>query len=329
MEIQIRKPGILATIQDFGRMHFLCDAVPVSGAMDSFAARIANKAVGNSDNEGVIEFTYFDVEFVAITELLISYSGCGNNLLANNYEIPAERPVYLPAGTSVKLLNSKPGSRTYVAIAGGWNVPDVLGSKSTCLQAGFGGLEGRGLKTGDIMGSGPLNELSRKIFNFLKGGDIKFPGWSLSRLSPVPGNPAELRVVRGHEFNWFDSRSVVDFLSAPYKIDNRSNRMAYHLNGARVWATSETQLISTAVMPGTIQVTGGGGLLLLMVDCQTTGGYPRIAQVAAIDLPVCGQLKPGDSIVFKEISLAEAEALYLETERQLEKMSLAIKMKFI
>jgi antagonist of KipI len=138
-----------------------------------------------------------------------------------------------------------------------------------------------------------------------------------------------IRVVPANEFTWFDGLSLIDFLSKPYKLSLNSNRMGYHLEGPVINRLVKDELLSTAVVPGTIQVTGSGSMVLLMADCQTTGGYPRIAQVAAVDMPLCAQLKPGDSIHFKEISRQEAEILLLAREEELRKLANAVKHRYL
>ncbi|MDB5003323.1 MAG: urea amidolyase [Mucilaginibacter sp.] len=330
MQIRIVKPGLLSTIQDMGRDLYLSQAVPVSGAMDSLSARIANKAVGNTDNEAVIEFTYADAEFIAETDLLIAYAGDGAILKVVDQKLPPERPIYIPAGTNIKLTNNPTGSRTYMAIAGGWDLPDVLGSKSTFITAGFGGLEGRSLKAGDqLTNIDKLSSIAQKIFDNLNAEHINYPNWSIPRQLLLPADRKSIRVVAANEFDWFDKQSIVDFFTIPYVIGQRSNRMGYHLEGAIINRVKKDELLSTAVTPGTIQITGNGSMVLLMADCQITGGYPRIAQVAAVDMPLCAQLKPGDAIYFKQINRDEAEMLYLERERDLQRLTTAVQYKFL
>jgi antagonist of KipI len=329
MQISLIKPGILSTLQDLGRQDYLSHAVPVSGAMDTLSAHIANKAVGNEDNAAVIEFTYANVEFKCETDILIAYSGDGAIFKGGNQFLPAERPVFIPAETIISLIKNPAGSRTYLAISGGWDVPEILGSRSTYLTAAFGGLQGRQLQSGDILFNiNPSTATATKILNKLKGEAINYPEWSIARQLFLSANQHFIRVVPAREFTWFDGRSIADFLSSPYKLSLRSNRMGYHLEGASLNRLVKKELLSTAVTPGTIQVTGNGSLVLLMADCQTTGGYPRIAQVAAVDLPLCGQLSPGDEIYFKEISRHEAETLYLEREQQLSRLTTAVQYKF-
>ncbi|RZM27833.1 MAG: biotin-dependent carboxyltransferase family protein [Pedobacter sp.] len=274
MEIKIIKPGVLTTIQDLGRMDALALAVPFSGAMDQLSARIANMAVGNNDKEATMEFTYGAASFSSETDILIAYAGAGATLVVEGNALPMNRPIFIPAGKTITFENDGPGLRTYLAIAGGWDVPEVLGSKSTFLAAGFGGYAGRALQKGDVLNSG-----------------------------------------------------IIDFLTNAFTIGIRSNRMGYHLEGSPLHRLKQAELMSTAVCPGTIQVTGEGSMILLMADCQTTGGYPRIGQVAAVDLPLCAQLKPGDLIRFTEISMQEAEHLVWEREAELASITSALEIK--
>lgn len=326
MQISLIKPGIFSTIQDLGRHRYLSDAVPISGVMDTLSAKIANKAVGNEDNAAVIEFTYANAEFEAETNILIAYAGDGAIFKAENLDLPSDKPVFIPAGTVIRLIKNPKGSRTYLAVSGGWDVPEILGSRSTYLTASFGGLQGRQLQSGDTLRNCDSSaETAKKIWEKLQGDKINYPEWSIARQLFLPVNQKLIRVVPAQEFNWFNGRSIIDFLSSPYKLSLRSNRMGYHLEGISINSLTKKELLSTAVAPGTIQVTGNGSMILLMADCQTTGGYPRIAQVAAVDLPLCAQLNPGDELFFKEICRREAELLYFEREQQLKKLTIAIR----
>jgi len=324
MQVRIIKPGLLSTIQDLGRMAFLPDAVPRSGAMDSLACRIANIVLGNNENDAVIEFTYHGAELYAETDLLIAFSGEGATLTSNGIRIPNDRPVFAPAGTHLKLEQGT-GCRSYLSISGGWDVPIVLGSRSTFLTAGFGGFHGRTLKEKDVLRNIPQeNKQCRSLFNSLKSDTISFPSWSAPKEKFLSGIKNNVRVIPGKEFTRFSAESLIAFLSEPFAAGLRSNRMAYQLEGPPIIKNKFDELISTAVCPGTIQVSGDGKLMLLMADCQTTGGYPRIGQVIVCDLPVCAQLKPGDQIFFEEISRRQAEKLYLQQEQNLKELKAAV-----
>lgn len=330
MRIQIIKPGVLTTVQDMGRHLYLSQGVPVSGAMDTLSARIANMAVGNDTSAAVLEFTYANAEFKTETDVMIAYSGDGATLVAGNKKIPDDRPVFIPAGTLVSLINNQRGSRTYLAVMGGWDVPNVLDSKSTYLTAGIGGLNGRQLRTGDMLSAtDSSSSISKYILESLKGIKLGYPQWSIPKNQLLPTDKKIIRVVPAREFTWFDGLSIINFLSEPYTLSLNSNRMGYHLEGAGIKRVVNDELLSTAVVPGTIQVTGSGKMILLMADCQTTGGYPRIAQIAAVDIPLCAQLKPGDTVYFKEISRQDAEMLYIEREQQLVQLTAAVKNRFL
>jgi antagonist of KipI len=328
--MRILKPGLLSTIQDMGRYQYLSQAVPVSGAMDTLSARIANKAVGNDDGSAVIELTYADADFIAETDLLIAYAGDGAILKSNEQKLPPERPLFIPEGTTIKLTNNPSGTRTYLSVAGGWDAPEVLGSKSTFLTVGFGGFGGRALKKGDILkNEEKFTVITQKIIKSLKNTKVNYPAWSMPQKQFLPTEKMTIRVVPANEFCWFDGRSIAEFLSTPYTIGKQSNRMGYHLEGAIIERVKTDELLSTAVTPGTIQVAGNGSMILLMADCQTTGGYPRIAQVAAVDMQLCAQLKPGDTIYFNGINRREAEMLYLEREQQLQQLTTAVQCKYL
>lgn len=325
MQIRIDKPGILSTVQDMGRWDYLSQGVPLAGAMDSLSARIANLALGNAPEAAVIEFTFGGAAFSAMSELLIAHAGDGAVLKAGDQLLPADRPVFIPRGTKIRLVADSAGCRTYLAVAGGWDVPETLGSKSTYITAALGGYEGRALGAGDVLRAhNDISGVAVKLHRHLGGQAIRYPTWSIARRLLLPADRKTIRVVPGREFAWFDGQSLVDFLSASFKITPKSNRMGYCLDGPPIHKLLECELLSTAVVPGTIQVTGAGSLVLLMADCQTTGGYPRIAQVAAVDMPLCAQLKAGDEIYFREISRADAEKLYLHRANQLNRLAIAL-----
>ncbi|WP_207534334.1 biotin-dependent carboxyltransferase family protein [Desertivirga arenae] len=328
MLLRILKPGLLSTIQDLGRMQHLAEAVPVSGAMDQVSCRVANIVLGNPENSAVIEFTYHGAELYAETDLLIAFSGDGAVLSVAGEELPSDRPLFLPANTHFSLIPGI-GCRSYLAVAGGWNVPVILGSASTYLMASFGGLDGRTLKENDVITSSEvLGTLSKRILDNFISTEVNYPHWAASRAAFLPSLKKVVRVIPGREFTWFGAESLLAFLSDSFRVNVRSDRMAFQLEGPLIIRSKQQELISTAVAPGTIQVTGDGKLMLLMADSQTTGGYPRIAQVAAVDLPICAQLKPGDDIFFEDISRKEAEKLYLKQEQNFRELKATIANKF-
>ncbi|MGM9479347.1 biotin-dependent carboxyltransferase family protein [Pedobacter sp. GSP4] len=329
MEISIFKAGLLTTVQDLGRFNYRSDGVPLSGAMDLFSARLANIALNNADDLATIEFTYAAAEFIADTDILIAYAGDGATLVTNEIKLPQHRPIFLPKGSIVKLQNNNNGARTYLAVAGGWDIPNVLGSRSTYLTAGFGGYNGRALQTKDQLSNIEKHvDNTLQIYNQLKGDKVNFTKWGISTRMLSTSNRKTIRIIMGRESAWFDQKSITNLLSTPYKTGIDSNRMGINLEGQIMERNKKEELLSTAVIPGTIQVTGSGKMVLLMADCQTTGGYPRIAQVATVDLTLCAQLKPGDMIQFIEISQQASEKLYIERELEINAIKIAVNTRF-
>ncbi|WP_237073750.1 5-oxoprolinase subunit C family protein [Mucilaginibacter mali] len=330
MRFTIHKTGLLATVQDLGREAYLAQAVPHSGTMDTLSARIANIALGNKQTDAVIEFTYAGASLHADTDMLIAYAGDGALLYADQQLIKPERPVFIPAGTVLHLKTGLAGCRTYLAIAGGVDVPEVLQSRSTYLPAALGGLDGRALKPDDVMMGNPgISSVTQKIFDQLKGGKISTTRWSLPRKKILPVDDGTICLVRGPEYGWFKQADADMLWASPFRLGQRSDRMGYHLEGAAISRETDRELLSTCVVPGTIQVTGNGGMIMLMADCQTTGGYPRIAQVAAVHLPLCAQLKPGDQLRFSEITWELAMEMYIKSEQEIDDLAKAVANQYL
>lgn len=325
MQIKILKPGILSTVQDLGRYSYRSQAVAVSGAMDTLSHRLANKVLGNPDGAPTIEFSYAAAEFICETDVLIAYSGAGAFLVHNGIQLISDSPVFLSKGSKVKLIHNPDGARTYLAIVGGWDVPGVMGSCSTYLTAKLGGINGGALIAAQLINANPLitNITTAIIRKFANLENAEKP-LRIHRQSFLSAKRKTIRIFMAREHDWFEDSSIFSLLNEPFKIGRQSNRMGYQLEGNAMKRITQQELLSTAVTQGTIQVNGAGQLILLMADCQTTGGYPRIAQVAAIDLPLCAQLKPGDVINFKNISHDEAEKLYIAREKELKKLDAAI-----
>lgn len=325
MSIRFIKAGILTTVQDGGRWQHLHQGVPVSGPMDELSARVANISLGNDSHDPILEFTQANIAFETLKAVLVAFSGAGK-VRADGLNLPMNTPVFVPAGVEIAVEDNGTGCRTYFAVAGGWDVPEVLGSKSTCLVAGFGGYNGRKLKAGDILHSSPTKTtLTTHLIKKLQGDTIKFPSWSVGKHLFLPANDAAtVRFVKGKEHDWFTAASWKHFLKGDYAFSKIGNRIGQVLEGPVMERNFQKELISTAVTAGNIQVTNDGSLILLMSDCQTTGGYPRLARVIAVDLPVCAQIRPGHTISFKEVSAFEAEKLYIYREKELTKLQLAI-----
>lgn len=329
MSIRIIKPGIFSTVQDLGRTQFLDQAVPVSGVMDQVSARIANLLVGNDAGAALIEIVDGNFECTTQADILMALVSGNAHVEIDNKVTPINRPLFLPKGSTIQLKNNIEGRYAYLAVAGGWDVPEVLGSKSTFVTAAFGGHHGRLLKKDDeLVATQTLSKQNKMLFQNLKSETVNWPAWSVPARQFLSTLNSKVRVIMGREFDWVEDLSVADFLTKPYQFTN-ANRMGYRLEGSKIFRKKlqQNELLSTAVVPGTIQVTGDGSLILLMADCQTTGGYPRLAKVAEVDLPICAQLKPGQAIHFEFINLIEAEKLYLDLQSDFKKLATAIQLK--
>jgi KipI family sensor histidine kinase inhibitor len=313
----IKKPGITGTVQDAGRFGFQSLGVVTGGAMDLFAYRTANLLAGNHQDAAIIEINFGNTEIVFEQNALIAACGRGADLFINGEPAPVWKTIAIKKGVSLFVKNNNEGARMYLAVAGGWYVKKIMNSSSTYLPANFGGYEGRTLQQGDLVKTNTkLSEVSIQIISSMQS-DKKFlaASWGIQLPDFFNYKAKIIRVLKGPEQDWFEDSSVQNFYSSAFTISNAADRMGYRLSGNAMIKRESKELLSTAVTKGTVQVTPDGNMILLMSDCQTTGGYPRIAQVAAVDLNICAQLKPGDSIIFKEISFEEAEQLFLKQEK--------------
>ena len=319
MQIEVLTAGMLTTLQDQGRMGYRSAGVPVAGCMDSVAAVIANLLVGNNRDAAVIEMTYGGAVYRAVSDLLIACGGGGSTLHVGDREIPFWRPVFVPAGSHLSFTTTSTQTRNYLAVAGGWDCPVVLGSRSTYLPAAFGGIDGRALRKGDLLTNGSRISATSQAMLVHLANELgpAYPAWHVNPLEFARYGSGLIRFVKGHEHHWFDGPSLQYFAESAFVVSRQSDRMGYTLEGPPLRRTVEKELYSTAVVAGTVQVTSGGAPIVLMADCQTTGGYPRIGQIAAVDIPVCAQLHPGDNLRFIPIGIDDAEALYLAQQEGL------------
>ena len=294
MEIKILRAGMLTTVQDLGRRGHRASGVPLSGAMDAFALRVANLLVGNAENAAALEFTLRgpELEFSADTVVAVGGGDFG--------ALPLWQPVHVAAGTRINFSAARLGCRGYLAIAGGFDVAPVLGSRSTYLRAALGGHDGRALRDGDgLHAPGLVPHVAGR--------------WHIDeRILPAYSAAPVVRVVRGAQADEFGALG-----DATFSVSQKSDRMGVRLAGPALGRKETGDLISMTVVPGTIQVPPDGQPIVLMADAQTIGGYPQIAHVIGVDLPLVAQLRPGDTVRFREIPLAEAHELTLARERAL------------
>lgn len=331
MRIKVLRPGLLTTIQDMGRYGFQQHGVIVSGAMDTFAMRMANLLVGNAEGEAVLEITLLGPKLSFEEDALIAICGANISPEISGQPILQWRPVYVKKGSVLNFGGCVFGCRTYLAIAGGYAVEKVLGSRSTYLRAGLGGYCGRALKEGDVVEAGLPSEWSRQKMRKLaeRGEAASAPGWSISvDVFPQYDKNPTVRVLRGAQFDMFTEESRQALFAEAFQVTPQSDRMGYRFTGPVLTLSEPKEMISESVASGTIQVPPGGQPIALLADRQTAGGYPKIAQIISADLPVIAQVKPGDSVRFMEVSLEEAEALYVAREMQIQQVRQGIALRY-
>ncbi len=333
MSIKVIKPGLLTSVQDLGRFGYQQEGVLVNGAMDTFAMRIANLLVGNKVNTATLEATLQGPTLYFEKDQLIAITGADMSPSINDMPVRLWRPLLIRAGSTLTLKNAKAGCRTYIALSGGIDVPEVMGSYSTYIRGGYGGYFGRALKADDLLNSRIpdshlASELHKKLADDAFGNWFLQPNWTLEpQAYMVYEEQPTFRVMRGLEHDLFTTNSQEYFWQSKFFVTPQSDRMGYRLLGQPLMLFEPKDMLSSAVTFGTVQVPPEGSPIILMADHQTTGGYPRIAQVISADLPKLAQVQPGKTIQFKEVSLQEAQALYLKQESDIEQLKSALSLK--
>jgi antagonist of KipI len=298
--MEVLSPGPLTTVQDLGRYGFGGYGVPPSGAADTFSLRAANLLAGNAEGEACLEITLTGFGAAVLTDLVIAVTGGDLQPQLNGLRIGMWEAHRVKGGDRLAFKGPKSGCRAYLAIGGGFSAGPVLGSKSTNLSAGFGGYEGRALRKGDILCSAsPCLHLDRA-------------GVSL-RADRIPrfGKEWLVRVLPGPQYEDFPREEAGRFLASTYVVTPQSDRTGIRLSGPKLSRAEglPESVISEGVVPGSIQVPGDGQPILLLVET-VSGGYRKIANVISADLSLLGQMKPGDRVMFREVSMEYAlEAL--------------------
>jgi antagonist of KipI len=314
--MQLLKTGI-SSIQDQGRFGFRELGIHAGGVMDKTSAFLANMLVANERTAALIEISSGEWSAITNQQLLVAFGGKGYTAFVNDRPIRFWQPHWLQNGDRIQLIPVQGGGTAYLAIHGGIRLSPVLNSRSTHAGSRFGGFQGRLLKPNDLLPVAVLlSPLAEKIVAQLnRKGSHHGLGLSASALPNFERK--QINLIAGPEWDAFDESRHTLLLNSAFQISAKSNRMGYRLQGPALQEAANAEFISTAVVPGTVQVTPDGQLLILMADAQTTGGYPRIAQVAQADLSLLAQQTPGASLEFRLIGLDEAEMDYLKKEEQL------------
>lgn len=323
--MKVVEPGLLSSIQDNGRRGHQESGMIISGVMDTFSLRIANYLVGNPEDEAVLEITLTGPTIEFQEDQLIAICGADFSATINDKPAPLWRPVAVKKGSTLHMKFSKVGCRGVIAVGGGFNVPEVLGSKSTYLRAEIGGYEGRSLEKEDVIEVGERSLSTQRIFESILNNPVD---WSVSSAytSDVYSRSV-MRVIPGKQYQDFTEESRTSFLGQDYKISKKSDRMGFRLDGEDLACRLNGDMLSEGVAFGTIQVPADGQPIILLADRQTLGGYPKIGQIASVDLPALIQKKPGESISFEEISIQEAQVLFKKREREWQELKRMITMK--
>jgi antagonist of KipI len=309
--LSVIAPGLLTTVQDLGRWGFQSSGVPVAGPMDIYAHRAANSLVRNAHDCATLEVTLTGPELESDAGCVVAVSGAEFELTAGGQRVGMHALVALPPRGRLKFGRRVRGTRAYLAVEGGIDVPRVLGSRATHLASAMGGFEGRALRAGDRLPVGAPQR--RGAASTARGREDRAAGES----PDLPRGHARVRILPGPHHRSFGVDALATLQSSSYVIDPRSDRMGFRLEGAPLVPADPTEMISDAVPMGAIQVPASGRPILLMADRQTTGGYRTIATVITADLGVAGQLAPGETISFALCSRAEAMAALIARERRL------------
>ena len=300
----VESPGLLTTVQDLGRVGFGALGVSASGAADPAALRLGNLLVGNGPGVAALEITLIGGTFLFPEGAVVALTGADFGATLDNRPVDRWTPHAVLPGARLALGPTRDFARGYLAVAGGVQVKPFLGSASTHLLSGLGGFEGRALRKGDVL---TLGEPTRKIQKKRISEDV------LLGLKPSP----VLRVTEGPQSEQFPEEVRESFFRATFRVSEESDRMGLRLEGPRLAIRSAGEMITEGVCLGAIQVTSSGQPIILSVEQQTTGGYPKIANVIGVDLHRLGQLRPRAEIRFERTSFAVARSLWIEQERLL------------
>ena len=312
MSITVLNPGLLTTVQDQGRIGYQQFGVSVSGVMDPRSAALANILVGNDEKEAVLECTMMGPHLQFDQANCIAITGGDLMPTLDGKPIPNYTAVKVEAGQVLKFTMPKTGCRAFIAFAGGLDIPEVMGSRSTYMKAKIGGLNGRKLEKGDVIGfRAPKAELKNMNFRSMAS---EF----------VPRKEYTVRVVLGPQDDYFTDAGIQTFLSEVYTVTPEFDRMGCRLEGAVIQHKDGGDIISDGIAFGAIQVPSSGNPIIMLGDRQTTGGYTKIATVVSADFRILAQLKAGDKVRFEKVSVKVAQDALLTQRAALKTIRTAL-----
>tara|TARA_B110000438_G_scaffold76870_2_gene77063 strand:- start:2386 stop:3477 length:1092 start_codon:yes stop_codon:yes gene_type:complete len=296
--VQIVQPGPMTLVQDRGRLGFQKLGVSVSGAVDIDSFDLGNLLVGNDPDAACLEILLGGLEIEFLDDLIIAVTGAESDVTIDGVTIALGVSYFIHSDARLKLGMATDGLRTYIAIAGGIDIPQTLGSRSTHFASKIGGVEGRSLVAGDVLSLGEPSTLA--------ASGLLLEGESTSS----PSDEISVRIMLGPQDDEFSDTGIESLLNSRYVVSDQSNRQGLRLEGPVIESKSgRYDIVSDAVVNGSIQVPGDGKPIILLADRQTTGGYAKIATIATVDLPKLGQAAPGTNITFTEITVEESQEL--------------------
>lgn len=316
MSITILKSGLLTTFQDGGRAGYASLGVGAAGPMDAPAFRLANALVGNGRDAAALELTLIGPRLAFDADAVIAIAGADFDASIEGRSLAAWQSVRVPAGSVLDCGRARRGARAYLAIAGGFAVDCTLGSAATDVNSRLGAFDGRPLREGDRLKISLATDNDTALQQ-----QRTTTSWSLD---PRPWFDADsthpIDLIRGTHFDALDEHSRAALFNAEFRIGADSNRVGFRLDGPSLIITQPLELVSEAAAFGTLQLPPGGQPIALMAEHPTTGGYPRVGQIAMIDLPRLAQRRPREPVRFREIDIDEAQTGYLAHERELARL---------
>jgi biotin-dependent carboxylase-like uncharacterized protein len=307
--LEVLSAGILSTVQDLGRFGCARHGVAASGALDGFAVRVGNLLVGNDENAAVVETTLMGLRIKVLRDTVLAVTGGDLQARKGSEPLPMWRSQPVREGETIFFSGPANGFRCYLAVAGGLQVPAVMGSRSTNLSSGFGGFAGRALRTGDILAAAPVPDP-------IRFADRVF----LAEALPVYASPWRLRVVWGPQDDHFSEEGKKTFVTAGFTVSPDSDRTGIRLKGPVVARQPglEESIISEGIVSGAIQVPGDGQPIIILGET-ASGGYRKIATVISADLPLLGQITPGDEVCFEAVPMEAAVQALREMEDKIDR----------
>ena len=304
MYIKVLKTGVQTTVQDLGRYGYSHFGISSSGPADLLSFKIGNMIVGNTEDLAGLEVTLLGGDFEFDSDTVVAITGSQFNLFVNGKEMPRNEQIYVKKNQILSIGMTKKGARCYLSVKGGIEIQNYLNSKTTHVMSGMGGLMGRPLKKGDLL---EINESDK----------INTPNIS-NKIHDI--NTSIIRINKGLQSSFFSEKTWNTFTSQTFTVSDVFSRMGIRLLCDPINSLKGNEILTEGIPLGAIQVPGGGEPIISFVEHQTTGGYPKIANVISADLCKVGQLKPGDKFQFELVSFEEAELLRLEQETFLNKL---------